>query len=541
MKVLVADKLAEEGLEFLKGSGANFEVKVGLKEPELAAEVAGGGYEALIVRSGAKVTAKVLENPGALRAIARAGVGVDNIDLEAATNKGILVLNTAEASTLSTAEHAIALLMSLARKVPQAHAHVRGGGWKRNDYQGTQLAGKTAGVVGLGRIGRTVASRLLALEMTVVGFDPYFAGETALDGKVKLVRDFDEFLKQIDVITFHVPGGEGTKHLLSRERLFGVARKSLMVINDARGEVLDEFALAEALKEKRIAGAALDVYASEPPQKDHPLFGLENVVLTPHLGASTDEAQTAVSVEACKAIVAYLSRGEIRGAVNAGGLRLDLPADERPFADLAARMGTLLSGMTEGAIKSITVRASGAKAPKLLQTMMRLATVELLRPHVEAGINVINAEVIARGRGIDLVTVHEPNPPAGMVGDIVSIRAELQSGGTHRILGTVYADGLPRVVRIDNFAMDMVPEGQMVLIVNKDQPGVIGVVGTSFGDAGVNIADMVISRDFAADGSATAVMVLKVDSAPPESLVNRLKARPNIVKVRSVVLPPRGK
>jgi D-3-phosphoglycerate dehydrogenase len=541
MKVLVADKLAEEGLEFLKGSGANFEVKVGLKEPELAAEVAGGGYEALIVRSGAKVTAKVLENPGALRAIARAGVGVDNIDLEAATNKGILVLNTAEASTLSTAEHAIALLMSLARKVPQAHAHVRGGGWKRNDYQGTQLAGKTAGVVGLGRIGRTVASRLLALEMTVVGFDPYFAGETALDGKVKLVRDFDEFLKQIDVITFHVPGGEGTKHLLSRERLFGVARKSLMVINDARGEVLDEFALAEALKEKRIAGAALDVYASEPPQKDHPLFGLENVVLTPHLGASTDEAQTAVSVEACKAIVAYLSRGEIRGAVNAGGLRLDLPADERPFADLAARMGTLLSGMTEGAIKSITVRASGAKAPKLLQTMMRLATVELLRPHVEAGINVINAEVIARGRGIDLVTVHEPNPPAGMVGDIVSIRAELQSGGTHRILGTVYADGLPRVVRIDNFAMDMVPEGQMVLIVNKDQPGVIGVVGTSFGDAGVNIADMVISRDFAADGSATAVMVLKVDSAPPESLVNRLKARPNIVKVWSVVLPPRGK
>lgn len=541
MKVLVADKLAEEGLEVLKASGAAFDVKVGLKEPELAAEVASGQYTALIVRSGAKVTAKVLENPGALRAIARAGVGVDNIDLDAATAKGILVLNTAEASTLSTAEHAIALLMSLARKIPQAHAHVKGGGWKRNDYQGTQVAGKTAGVVGLGRIGRTVASRLLALDMNVIGFDPYFPGDVAMDGKVKLVRDFDEFLKQIDVITFHVPGGESTKHLLNRERLFNVARKSLLVVNDARGEVLDEIALADALKEKRIAGAAIDVYATEPPVKDHPLFGLDNVVLTPHLGASTDEAQTAVSVEACKAILAYLSKGEIRGAVNAGGLRLDLPPDERPFADLASRMGAVLAGLAEGAIKTVTVRASGSKAPKLLQTMIRLATVELLRPHVEAGINVINVEVIARTRGIDLVTIHEPNPPAGLVGDVVSIRADLKDGGSHRLIGTVYADGLPRVLRVDNFTMDMVPEGQMVLIVNRDQPGVIGVVGTSFGDAGVNIADMVISRDFAPDGSATAVMLLKVDSQPPEALVNRLKARPNILRVKSVVLPPRGK
>jgi D-3-phosphoglycerate dehydrogenase len=550
MKVLVADKLAEEGLEVLRTAGASFDIKVGLKEDELADAVANGGYAALILRSGAKVTAKVLEKPGALRAIARAGVGVDNINVDVATSKGVLVLNTAEASTLSTAEHAIALLMSLARKIPQAHAHVRSGGWKRNDYQGTQLAGKTAGVVGVGRIGRTVASRLMALDMNVVGFDPYVAESTVMDGKIKLVRDFDEFLRQIDVITFHVPGGEGTRHLLNRDRLFNVARKSLLVVNDARGEVLDEIALADALRERRIAGAAIDVYATEPPAKDHPLFSLDNVVLTPHLGASTDEAQTAVSVEACRAIVAYLSKGEIRGAVNAGGLRLDLPPDERPFADLAARMGALLSGLCDGldgggAIKSVTVRASGTKAPKLLKTLVRLATVELLRPHVEAGINLINVELQANARGIDLITVHEPSPPQGMVGDIVSIRVEMQggggSGGGHRILGTVYADGLPRVLRIDGFAMDMVPEGQMVLIVNRDQPGVIGLVGTSFGDAGVNIADMVISRDFAPDGSATAVMVLKVDSAPPEALVNRLKARPNILRVKSMVLPPRGK
>lgn len=538
MRILVADKLADEGLEFLKQSGIEFDVKVGLKEDELATAV--GGYDALIVRSGAKVTAKVLANPGKLKVIARAGVGVDNIDLEAATAKGILVLNTAEASTLSTAEHALALMMSLARKIPQADAHVRSGQWKRNQYQGTQLAGKTLGVVGMGRIGRTVAARALAMEMTVLGFDPYFSAESALDGAVKLVRDFDQFLAQLDVITFHVPGGEGTRHLLNRERLFGVCRPNLLVINDSRGEVVDEFAVADALKEKKIAGAAIDVYATEPPAKDHPLFGLENAVLTPHLGASTDEAQTAVSVEACKSIVAYLTSGQIRGAVNAGGIRLDLPPDEAPFAKLAGRIGSMLAGYCEGGYKSITLRASGTRAPKHLSTLLRLATVELLKPHLTENVNVINVEHLARARGIELVAVDEPAPPAGLVGDIVGVRVDGQNGETHRILGTVYADGLPRVLRVDNFAMDMIPEGNMVLIVNRDQPGVIGLVGTSFGDARVNIADMVISRDIKPDGSAEALMVLKTDSQPPETLLNSLRARSQMFrKVKSVVLPLR--
>jgi D-3-phosphoglycerate dehydrogenase len=540
MRILVADKLADEGLEFLKQSKADFDVKIGLKEDELAAAV--GAYDALIVRSGAKVTAKVLAKPGNLRAIARAGVGVDNIDLEAATAGGILVLNTAEASTLSTAEHALALMLSLARKIPAAHAGLRSGqlDWKkRSQYQGTQLAGKTLGVVGLGRIGRTVASRALAMEMNVLGFDPYFTSPSALDGKVKLIRDFDDFLSQIDVITFHVPGGEQTKHLLNRARLMGKCRPNLLVINDARGEVVDEMALADALKEKKIAGAALDVYAVEPPPKDHPLFGLENAVLTPHLGASTDEAQTAVSVDACKAIVAYLNNGEIRGAVNAGGLKLDLPADEMPFVELAQRIGALLAGLCDGGFKTITLRASGTRAPKLMNTLLRLAAVELLKPHLDTGVNVINVEHLARARGIELVTIHEPNPPAGLVGDIVGVRADEPGGASHRVLGTVYADGAPRVLRIDRYSMDMIPEGHMVLIINRDQPGVIGLVGTSFGDAQVNIADMVISRDVGPDAKPTALMLIKTDSPPPESLLNRLKARPNIERVKSLVLPPR--
>jgi D-3-phosphoglycerate dehydrogenase len=541
MRILVADKLADEGLEFLKQNNAAYDAKVGLKEDELAAAV--GEYDALIVRSGAKVTAKVLEKPGKLKAIARAGVGVDNIDLEAATAKGILVLNTAEASTLSTAEHALALLLSLARKIPQAHASLKSGAleWKkRSVYQGTQLAGKTLGVVGLGRIGRTVATRALAMEMNVIGFDPYFSGPAAVDGKVKLIKDFDEFLSQIDVITFHVPGGEQTKHLLNRERLMNKCRPNLLVVNDARGEVIDEIALAEALKEKKIAGAAIDVYATEPPAKDHPLFGCENAVLTPHLGASTDEAQTAVSVDACKAIVAFLNTGEIRGAVNAGGLKLDLPADEKPFVELARRIGILLAALCEGGYRSITLRASGTRAPKHMNTLLRVAAVELLRPHLDS-VNVINVEHLARGRGIELVTIHEPNPPAGLVGDIVGVRVDSSTGESHRVLGTVYADGLPRVLRIDGYSMDMIPEGNMVLIVNQDTPGVIGLVGSSFGDAQVNIADMVISREIDKDGKATALMVIKTDSPASESLFNRLKARPNILKVKSLVLPPRGK
>ncbi len=541
-KILVADELAEEGLEYLRSAGVPFDVKVGLSADDLAAVAC--EYDAMIVRSGVKKPAvsKVLASPGKLKAIARAGVGVDNIDLDAATAKGVLVMNTAEASTLSTAEHALALMMSLARKIPAASAHVKGGNWKRNPYQGTQLAGKTLGVVGMGRIGRTVATRALAMEMTVVGYDPFFSADSALDGRVKLVRDFDAFLAQVDVVTFHVPGGADTKHLINRERLFGgKCRPNLLVVNDSRGEVVDEYAVADAIREKRIAGAALDVFAVEPPPKDHPLFGLDNVVLTPHLGASTDEAQTAVSVEACRAVVAYLEHGEIRGAVNAGGVRLDLPPDEAPFADLARRVGTILSKLSDTGVKSITVRASGSRAPKLLNTLLRLAAVEVLRPHLGAGgVNVINVEHLARGRGIELAQVHEAAPPAGLVGDVLGVRVEGPDGQTHRVLGTVYADGLPRLLRIDDFAMDMVPEGQLVLLTNRDQPGVIGFVGSTFGDAGVNIADMVISRSTQPDGSATALMVIKCDSEPTAALVERLRARENILRVRTATLPPRG-
>ena len=537
LKILIADKLSDEGLKLLDDEGVAYDVKIGLKEDELAEAVK--EYDGLAVRSAAKVTAKVLENPGKLKAVARAGVGVDNIDLDAATAKGVLVVNTAAASTLSTAEHAIALMYALARKIPGADAHVKSGQWKKAQYQGTQLAGKTLGVVGLGRIGQTVAVRALAMDMTVVGYDPYFKGEAALDGKVKIVKDFDEFLAKLDVITFHVPGGGDTKHLLDARRLNEVAKKSLMIINDSRGEVVDEVAVAEALKSGRIAGAALDVFAKEPPPQDSPLFDAPNCVLTPHLGAQTDEAQNAVAVEACRALVAYLKRGEIMGAVNLTGVKLDLPPDEAALADLAGRAGALLTAFGGGkGLKNITVRASGERGHKNLETLKRLAAVELLRPALSGATNVVNVEQAAGERGIELVGVKENSPPNGLVGDIVGVRASVSEGGeSHRVLGTAYADGRPRVLRIDDYAMDMVPAGEMVLIENDDQPGVIGTVGTAFAEAGINIADMVISRA-KTDAGTTALMVLKVDSKPGDDLIASLRGRNNIRRVARVCLPP---
>lgn len=531
-RVLIADPVAEEGLQLLADENIAYDVRPGLKEAELAEAVK--GYDAAVCRSGVKFTATVLAEPGRLKAIARAGVGVDNIDLDAATSRGVLVMNTAAASTLSTAEHALALMFSLARRIPQADVHVRSGGWKRGQFKGTQLAGKTLGVVGLGRIGRTVAERAIAMEMTVLGFDPFFPGDTAMEGRVRMIKDFDTFLKQLDIITFHVPGGDGTKHLLNRQRLNEVAKPTLLVVNDARGEVVDEFALAEAIKAGRIAGAAIDVFASEPPAKDHPLFALENVVLTPHLGASTDEAQQAVAVEACRAIAAYLKRGEIMGAVNAAGIKLDLPPDEAPFAELASKAGRLLAGYADFGPKNITLRASGLRASKHRETFLRLAAVEMLRPALEPPVNVININHLAEGRGIELASVHEPQPPSGLAGDILGVRVTAADGRSHRILGTCYADAKPRVLRIDDFNMDMVPEGHMLLIENEDQPGVIGQVGNAMGDAGVNIADMVISRARNESGSFSALMVLKVDSAVPDDVLNALRSQSNVRRVSAV-------
>lgn len=526
INVLVADKLAPQGLELLKGAGVHVDVKTGLSEDQIADII--GNYDGLLVRSGVQVTAKVLERHGRLRAIARAGVGVDNIDLDAATAKGVLVMNSAEASTITTAEHAFTLMMALARNVGPAYKTMSEGGWDRNKYVGRQLHGKTLGIVGFGRIGRTVAERGLAFGMKVLAYDPVFNAETALDGQVRMVKTFDELVTQVDFLSFHVPLNEHTRNMLNAER-FAKARKGLMVVNAARGGVIDIDALIAAMDSGQCGGAALDVFEVEPLDKENPLRKHPKVLLTPHLGASTAEAQDAVSNAACAQLLEYLRGEGIRGAVNAPGVRLDLDPIQLKFVDLAQRMGRLIAPMCEAGIGEVTVTVKGSALTAAAPTIERMAVVELMSHQLDVPVNVINARLYAEQRGIKVRSVVEDEPSG-----TPRVRIEITSGKDKRVIaGSVFADGQPRVLEINGYHMDMVPAGTMAFLLNEDRPGMIGLVGTEFGSAGANIADMALSRR-----GNTAMMVLKLDATPDESLINRLRARPGILKVASVQLPP---
>ena len=526
-KILTADKLAEEGLAYIRAqSDAHLDEKPGISEQELAAII--GNYDGLILRSGVRVTGDVLSKPGQLKAIARAGVGVDNIDLEAATAAGVLVMNSAQASTITTAEHAFGLLMALARNIAQAYKRMTEGGWDRQQFQGRQLAGKTLGVIGFGRIGEAVARRALAFDVHVIAHDPFFNAETALDGKVKMYGEFNELLPQADILTFHVPHNEQTKGLMGTSA-FDRCKKGVLVVNASRGGVVDEKALLAALDSGRCAGAALDVFENEPLDADDPLRRHPNVLVTPHLGASTVEAQEAVSMDAAVALLDYLRGRDVRGAVNVPGLRLDLDPLQNRYVDVAQRMARLLSPMISEGISQVTLEVAGENLAAAADTIERLALIGLLQPHLDTGLNVVNVEHVAEQRGISLRTVTADEDK--VVGPQIALEVE-STDRTHRIVGRIYTDMRPRVVEINGYHMDMIPAGNMVLIRNEDKPGIIGTVGTEFGGANINIADMAISRR-----GAAAMMLLRVDEQPPQALIDRLLSRPGILKVCKVKLP----
>ena len=530
-KILAADKLAPEGLAFIESQpDAELVNKPGLSEDELA-KIA-GEHDAMIVRSGVQVTAKVLANPGRLKVVARAGVGVDNIDLDAATSKGILVVNSAEASTVSTAEHAFTLIMSLARRIGEAHKSMTEGKWDRSRFIGTQLSGKTLAVVGFGRIGQTVASRALAFGMKVIAYDPFFNADTAMDGQVKISKNFADLLPHADIFTFHVPLNEQTRGMLGAEQ-FRKCRKGVMVVNASRGGVVDEAALIAALKDGTCGGAALDVYEVEPPDAKAELRAMDNVVLTPHLGASTKEAQQAVSVEAAKAALGFLRGESISGAVNVAGLRMDLDKLQARFVDLSQRMAQLISPMITRGFAKVTFTLQGSQIAAAATMIERTALIGLLRGHLDTPLNLVNVHHVAQQRGIKLNCVTTDDDSEGGTQLTLEIEGENTQGTPpRRIVGRVYRDHRPRVVEINGYHMDMVPAGHMVLIQNEDRPGVIGLVGQTFGDAGVNIADMAISRR-----DDTALMLLKVDAEPPASLLKTLREKPGLLTVAAVQLP----
>jgi len=537
-KILVPDKLASEGLAFIEAQpDAELTSKPGITEDELA-QIA-GEYDGIIVRSGIKVTAKVLNNPGNLKAVARAGVGVDNIDLDAATASGILVMNSAQASTVSTAEHAFTLMMALARNIGPAYKTMSEGGWDRSKYQGMQLGGKTLGVVGFGRIGQTFAQRALAFDMKVIAYDPFINQPTMMDGQVRMFREFEDILPLADILTFHVPLCDETRGMLS-DKTFALCRKGVFAINASRGGVVDEKALLEALDSGQCGGAALDVFETEPPPTDDPLRSHPRVLVTPHLGASTAEAQKAVSVSAAEGLLCYLRGEGINGAVNAPGLRVDLDPLQACFVDLASRMAQLISPMVTRGFAAIDIELAGPELSPAAATIERMLLIGLLRNHMDVPLNMINVTQIAQQRGINVRIVTTEQAPRGGAQMSITIQGPADAVSDHahpgdrsrRIVGRVYDDMRPRVVEINGYHMDMIPEGIMVLIQNDDRPGMIGAVGMCMGVANVNIADMAISRR-----DKTALMLLKVDDEPGEALLDTLGQVEGILKVAKVQLP----
>jgi len=539
--ILVADSLAAEGLAILK---AQPDVKLTVQEKWQPGELGKvlGNYDGVIIRSGVKIKAPDLAAPGQLKAIARAGVGVDNVDVEAATKAGVLVMNTPDANTITTAEHALTLMMALSRKIPLADASLRAGKWDRKTFMGTQLAGKTLGIIGFGRIGKAVAKRALALEMKVVAFDKFYFAETALDGQVKMIKDIDALLPLCDYITLHTPGGET---ILNAERLTK-CKKGVRLVNAARGGLIDEKALVEAIKTGHVGGAAIDVYEPEPKnaqdeaaffEKENPIFALgDKVVVTPHLGASTSEAQTVASTDVVAGLLTYLRGEGLVGAVNAGGVEVNLSPQEKAYTELAQRMGAILAGVVDKGFDSITLRTNGELPKRIAGTLQRVAVMALIKPFLSESVNVVNAFHLAEGRGIAIrgETMGQAVQRALQHSIELEITEKVEgTTHTHTVIGTVFADNLPRVLGIKGYWMDMIPAGPMVLIVNKDTPGVIGLVGNTFGKLGINIADMTISRK-----GDKALMLLKLDSVPSAAALAALKAEPALEVVKAIDLPP---
>lgn len=521
-KVLVADKIAREGLAPL-ASDPRFELieKPGLAGDALAEAVANA--DAVLVRSATKITKDSLARATRLKVIGRAGVGVDTIDVEAATERGVAVMNAPAGNTISAAELAFALLASLVRRIPAADRSMKAGQWERSAFSGTELYRKTLGLIGAGRIGTEVAARARAFGMRVLAYDPYLNPEAARAVGMELTT-LEAVLKEADAISLHVPLTETTRGMLNDERL-ALLKPTAVIINAARGGLIDDASLIRRLSEGKLAGAAIDVFDKEPLPADHPLRALPNVILTPHLGASTEEAQLNVALEIAEAVRAALLEGDFSGAVNAplvGGERLQRL---RPLLELATRLGRLGASLVAGPVRTIEVRLSG-EGQDLLRPIAAGAVIGVLERALSAsGVNVVNALHLAKQRGI---TVEQTRLDAAHPsGETIEIR--IGSGAeTVRVAGAMLAEGHPRIVRINDFRIDVAPRGILLILQNRDVPGVIGRVGTLLGDAGINIAEYHQAR-LGAGGEALAAV--SVDAALPGWQLAALQSMPDIRRV----------
>jgi D-3-phosphoglycerate dehydrogenase len=530
-KVFIPDGLDQGGIAMLQADGIEIDNRSGLKGDDLKAAVRGA--DGIIVRSATKVTADLLESPGSLRAIVRAGVGVDTIDVAAATRKGIIVMNTPGGNTVSTAEQTITLMMALSRHTAAADATMRAGKWDRKSFTGTQLAGKTLGVIGLGRIGREVARRAAGLDMKIIGFDPFLSPDRAGQLGIEAVTSIDQILPRCDYLTVHTPLTAETTNLVGAKELSQM-KKGARVINCARGGIINEEALVESLKSGHLAGAALDVFVKEPIPTDHPLLKLPNVVLTPHLGASTVEAQEAVGLEAAQLMIDYLGKGAIGFAVNMAPVDRTELQELRQYVDLARRLGLLHAQMDQGAITKVELTYKGDVARKSTKLITAAFIAGLLEYRLQDGVNIVNAELLARERGIDIS--ESTNPKAGDFSTL--IRADVTTDKkTYTAAGTMFGNQFLRLVQLGAHHLDTFLDGLMLIFSHRDVPGLIGYVGTIFGKHNVNIAQMRVGRE---KQGGEAIAVINLDSQPPESALAEVRQHKEVQSATLVQLPAVG-
>jgi D-3-phosphoglycerate dehydrogenase len=527
IKIFVADDVSESGLEPLRAAGFVVEKRTGLKGAELSEAVAGA--DGLVVRSETKVTAGLLESAGHLRVIGRAGVGVDNIDVAAATSRGVIVMNAPDGNTMTTAEHTLALLLALARRVPQGQASLKGGRWERKKFVGVELRGKTLGIVGLGRIGRVVASRAVGFEMKVLAFDPFVAPEQVREQGIELAT-LEEVCERADFITVHSPLTPETRGLIGA-REFARMKQGVRVINCARGGLVDERALYEAIKEGRVAGAALDVFEEEPPPTDHPLLGLEEVVATPHLGASTREAQEGVAVIVAEQMRDFFLTGAVRGAVNLPALGAQELKALEPYLRLAERLGRFQAQLVDEPVRAVEIGYAGEAAGVEAAPVTRAFLAGLLR-NMSARVNVVNSLLIAEERGIT-VTISHRHAAGADAREAVSTRVRT-TAGEHTVAGALFGPGSDgRITEIDGFHIEAVPAGNMLLTRSSDVPGVIGRVGTILGDHGVNISRFHLGRR---ERGGEAMAVIETDAPTADSTLEELRAFGPVLSARRISL-----
>ncbi len=518
-RVLLSDSLNPQGVEvFSRYPQLRVDIKTGLKPAELAEIIA--PYHALVVRSSTKVTREVIERAESLRVIGRAGVGVDNIDLEAATRRGIVVMNSPLGNSVTTAEHALSMLMALARHIPAANAAVKAGRWERGKFTGVEVSNKTLGVIGLGNIGRIVAERAQGLKMKVIGYDPILTAEAAARIGVELVS-LEQLYRRADFITVHAPLTRDTRGMVGAAA-FALMKPGVRIINCARGGIVDEQALYEALRAGKVAGAALDVFVEEPPPKDHPLLQLDNVIATPHLGAATDEAQIQVAIDIAQQIAEFLLEGVIRHSVNMPALSPKELETLGPHLRLAECLGRLAAQLIAEAPVQITVGLGGEAAGLKAEPITAAALKGLLSGFLDQEFNYVSAPFIARERGIS-VTESRSRETTDYVNTLtLSVRTP---AGTHEVAGAVVGNRGLRLIRIDGYRVEAVPEGYFLMLHNRDVPGVVGAVGTMLGQAGINIAGLELGRDRV---GGTALSLVEVDQPVPPEMLGRLRTLPAI-------------